>query len=162
MPFMRQFKEKYAGSSRERICSPNSVRLVILENDDYILVEKKIICSNDRFQNRGIARRQKRIVDDIIGDQGRDIHGIPSVQIMAHSRGKEGEIRVLRNQISENRKTVRHCEKYHHVGRLACTWHMKQGRSPQVACTQLYMSLYRSVHPSSLTFLPLKCFKSRV
>ena len=28
MPFKRRFKDKYAGSSRERICCPNSVRLV--------------------------------------------------------------------------------------------------------------------------------------
>ena len=28
MPFKRQFKDKYAASSRERICCPNSVRLV--------------------------------------------------------------------------------------------------------------------------------------
>ena len=29
MPFKRRFKDKYAGSSRERICCPNSVRLVL-------------------------------------------------------------------------------------------------------------------------------------
>ena len=33
MLFRRRFKDKYAGSSRERICCPNSVRLVFLVED---------------------------------------------------------------------------------------------------------------------------------
>ena len=34
MPFKRRFKDKYAGSQPERICCPNSVRLVNVDGHD--------------------------------------------------------------------------------------------------------------------------------